>query len=312
MADCTTSSNNASSDSTGSPAGASAALQLPHRPVSARCRPGILFFVPQDPQTETIEATLIVLSAFSVGNAIATVDCVFGRTRVNHALEVDHLSVRFGEHQVLKDLSFNLEHGSSLAVIGPNGAGKTVLFQALIGSVSCEGNVQWAPDVSIGYVPQKLDLDRDVPVAGTDFLKARASIAHVSQSYIARVLELVGISAEVARIPIGELSGGQFQRLLIAFALLGNPTVLMLDEPTAGIDEPGQKQLNELINRLQEERGLTVLFISHELSVVYRYATHVLCLGRGTTCFGSPRKILTPQLLLDIYGSPVDYHVHEH
>jgi len=231
---------------------------------------------------------------------------------VNHALEVDRLSVRFSEHEVLRDLSFNLEHGSSLAVIGPNGAGKTVLFQALIGSVPSEGNIQWAPDVRIGYVPQKLDLDRDVPIAGTDFLKARASIARASESEIARVLALAGISGEVARTPIGELSGGQFQRLLIAFALLGNPTVLMLDEPTAGIDEPGQKRLNELINRLQEERGLTVLFISHELSVVYRFATHVLCLGRGSTCFGSPRTILTPQLLRDIYGSPVDYHVHEH
>jgi ABC-type Mn2+/Zn2+ transport system ATPase subunit len=85
----------------------------------------------------------------------------------------------------------------------------------------------------------------------------------------------------------------------------------MLDEPTAGVDEPGQKQLNDLVNHLRDERGLTVLFISHELSVVYHYATNVLCLGRGRACFGPPRKILTPDLLCEIYGTPVDYHVHE-
>jgi zinc transport system ATP-binding protein len=230
---------------------------------------------------------------------------------VNHILEVENLSVRFGDQQVLRALSFSLTEGSSLAVIGPNGAGKTVLFQALIGSIPCEGSVRWAPGVRIGYVPQKLDLERDVPITGADFLEARAKLARVSQTEMARILELCGIANGVKQNPIGTLSGGQFQRLLIAFALLGNPSVLMLDEPTAGVDEPGQKQLNELISHLQQQRGLTVLFISHELSVVYRYATHVLCLGRGHTCFGVPRKVLTPELLLDIYGSPVDYHVHD-
>lgn len=129
---------------------------------------------------------------------------------------------------------------------------------------------------------------------------------------ISRVLELTGISNDVSEKMIGTLSGGQFQRLLVGFALLGDPSVLMLDEPTAGIDMPGQKQLNELVLHLQAMRGLTVLFISHELSIVYQYATEVLCLGRERACFGPPRKILTPDLLRQMYGMPVDYHVHEH
>jgi zinc transport system ATP-binding protein len=107
------------------------------------------------------------------------------------------------------------------------------------------------------------------------------------------------------------LSGGQFQRLLLAFALLGNPSVLLLDEPTAGIDGPGQRQINELIHRLQEERNLTVLFISRELTAVSHYATNVLCLRRSGVCFGAPRKILTRDLLDEIYGTPVGYHVHD-
>jgi len=231
---------------------------------------------------------------------------------VSNALEVEHLSVGFGDTLVLKDLSFEVTRGSALAIIGPNGAGKTVMFQALIGSVPSSGTVRWARDASIGYVPQKLDIERDVPITGMDFLRARAILTSRSQGSVAETLDLVGISPDVANRMIGTLSGGQFQRLLVGFALLGNPTVLMLDEPTAGIDEPGQKQLNELIRRLQEERGLTVLFISHELSVVYQYASEVLCLGRTGTWLGTPRKILTPELLLEVYGTPVDYHVHDH
>jgi zinc transport system ATP-binding protein len=230
---------------------------------------------------------------------------------LDHVLEVDHLSVRFGKVEVLTDLSFVVAKGSSLAVIGPNGAGKTVLFQALIRSLPSEGTIRWAPDVRIGYVPQKLDLERDVPVTGMDFLQAHSTLTQASNADITRVLDLVGISMEVSKSAIGTLSGGQFQRLLVAFALLGNPSVLLLDEPTAGIDEPGQRRLNELIHRLQEERSLTVLFISHELTVVYQYATNVLCLGRKRVCFGPPRKILTPDLLYEIYGAPVDYHVHD-
>jgi zinc transport system ATP-binding protein len=230
---------------------------------------------------------------------------------MDHVLEVNHLSVRFGKVEVLSDLSFDLAKGSSLAVIGPNGAGKTVLFQSLIGSLPFEGAIRWALGVRIGYVPQKLDLDQDVPIAGMDFLRARSPLMRSSKGEIAHVLDLVGLSTELSKKTIGTLSGGQFQRLLLAFALLGNPSVLLLDEPTAGIDGPGQRQINELIHRLQEERNLTVLFISHELTAVSHYATNVLCLGRSGVCFGAPRKILTRDLLDEIYGTPVGYHVHD-
>ena len=230
---------------------------------------------------------------------------------MDHVLEVNHLSIRFGKLEVLSDLSFDVPKGSSLAVIGPNGAGKTVLFQALIGSLPSEGAIRWAPEVRIGYVPQKLDFDRDVPITGMDFLQARSPVTRDSNVEIRQVLDLVGVTTEVSKRTIGVLSGGQFQRLLLAFALLGNPSVLLLDEPTAGIDEPGQRLLNDLVHRLQEERSLTVLFISHELAVVHRYATNVLCLGRRRACFGPPREMLTRDLLEEIYGTPVGYHVHD-
>ena len=220
-------------------------------------------------------------------------------------LEVDHLSILFDKNRVLTDLSFHVARGSSLAIIGPNGAGKTVLCKALIGSMQFEGRIRWASGTRIGYVPQQLDLERDLPITGYDFLRARVKLGGSGGADVSRVLDLVGISADVARRPIGTLSGGQFQRLLMAFALAGNPTVLVLDEPTAGVDKPGQEQLNEALRRLNETEGLTVLFVSHELSVVHRYSTSVLCLGSNQSCMGPPRTILTRDLLPDLYGTPL-------
>ena len=227
-------------------------------------------------------------------------------------LEVSDLSVHFGPTQVLKDLSFSVAKGSAFAIIGPNGAGKTVLLKTLIGSLPYSGAVRWAAGVRIGYVPQKLDLERDIPITGIDFLKARAEVAHKATFEMSSLLTLVGISVNVAQRSIGTMSGGQFQRLLIAFALVADPSVLLLDEPTAGVDEPGQEQINELVRRLQKSQGLTVLFISHDLSVVYHYADNVLCLSNERAWSGPPSTILTPELLRQIYGGEVSYHIHEH
>jgi len=228
-----------------------------------------------------------------------------------NVLEVSHLSVHIGVTRVLTDLSFSVARGSSLAIIGPNGAGKTVLLRALIGSLQFSGSVRWAEGVRIGYVPQKLDLERDIPITGLDFINARTAVAHKGAAGISSVLTSVGISLEIAKQPIGTLSGGQFQRILMAFALVGGPNILLLDEPTAGIDEPGQERLNQLIRRLQQNQNLTVLFISHELSIVYQYADRVLCLSRAHTCFGPPRTVLTSDVLRQIYGGEVSYHVHD-
>jgi zinc transport system ATP-binding protein len=226
-------------------------------------------------------------------------------------LSVTNLSVRFGQKVVLRDVSLSVPERASLAVIGPNGSGKTVLFKALIGALPYEGEIRWRPGTRLGYVPQKLDLERDVPITGLDFLRARANLARRDRSDLQRALDLVGVTRGTADGLIETLSGGQFQRLLVAFALIADPDVLLLDEPTAGVDEPGQEQLYELVRRLQDERELTVLFISHELSVVHRYASNVLCLGRGRNCVGPPKTVLTPELLNEMYGTKVHFHIHE-
>jgi zinc transport system ATP-binding protein len=231
---------------------------------------------------------------------------------VTNRLVVDSLGVSFGETQVLRDLSFAVPDGATMAVIGPNGSGKTALFKALIGSLPSTGRVTWAEGTRIGYVPQRLDLERDLPLSGRDFLRAKASLVGSTEAEVTRATQLVNLGRDVVHRPIGSLSGGQFQRLLLAFALLGYPNVLLFDEPTTGIDEPGEELLYATVERLQREEHLTLIFISHELSLVYRMAGLVLCLGRrGVHCFGPPRQILTPDTLESTYGAPMDHYLHE-
>lgn len=227
-------------------------------------------------------------------------------------LEVEGLTVHFGHNLVLRDLSFSVEEGGALAVIGPNGAGKTVLFETLIGTIPHEGVVRWAPGVRIGYVPQKLDIDRDLPITGADLLASKAVVANVSTEEAMNTLDQVRLPSSVKDQLIGTLSGGQFQRLLLATALIGRPNVVLLDEATAGVDQVGGGLLYEMLRRLQKESSLTLLLISHELSVVYRYAGTVLCLAgaRVPSCYGAPQEILTPTMLAELYGAPVGFHVH--
>ncbi len=226
------------------------------------------------------------------------------------ALDVAHLCVTLATEPILRDVSFSVEEGSTLAVIGPNGAGKTMLLRVLIGVIPHTGDVRWAPRTRIGYVPQKLDLERDLPITSTDLLLAKASITGFIAEDARAALRLVGLSERVARRPIGQLSGGEFQRLLLAFALMGRPSVLLFDEPTAGLDEPGVRAVYDLIHRLQRERPLTVILVSHELNVVSEHADRVLCLSRAHTFFGPPDEMLTPERLATIYGRPLRFHAH--
>src|SRR2546430_1014669 len=115
-----------------------------------------------------------------------------------------------------------------------------------------------------------------------------------------------------ANQPALKLSGGQFQRGLIGFSLIGSPNVLLMDEPTASVDEPGEEHIYELINRLQTEHNLASIMVSHDLSFVFRYATKVLCLNRQKVCFGSPMDALTPEMLAKLYGEAVGVYRHDH
>lgn len=225
-------------------------------------------------------------------------------------LEVTNLSVTLDGQTVVRDISFAIDKGESLAIVGPNGAGKTVLLKSILGILPHQGEVQWRDAGRPAYVPQKIEADRSVPLNVRNLLRSKANVIGAARADIDRVISRVGLSEEVLSTQIGKLSGGQFQRALIAFALLGDPAVVLLDEPTASMDEPGEEQMYELIRRLQEELGLTVIVVSHDISFVYRYATKVLCLNRKGICFGPP-LILTPEVLEKVFDtSVVPEHTH--
>lgn len=225
-------------------------------------------------------------------------------------LTVRDLTVRFGERTVLENLSLELGTGEVLAIIGPNGSGKTVLLKSLLGMIPSTGTISWAPGTQVGYVPQKVAPDRGLPLRVREALEAKARMLGLARSEVEKVAESAGLGRELLDAVAGLLSGGQFQKLLIAFALLGQPNVLLFDEPTASLDELSEERVYELLHRLQTERGMTVILVSHDLSVVFRYATTVLCLSRGFTCAGPPKEILTPEALEALYGAPSKYYAH--
>jgi zinc transport system ATP-binding protein len=230
-------------------------------------------------------------------------------------LSVDGLSVTLDGVQILRDVSFSLRAGEALAVLGPNGAGKTVLFRALLGLVPHSGTVQWKPGVKIGYVPQRFSVDRSAPITAMEFFLLQSpSFWRPSAEFVAHLdheLTLVGLRRDVLRKNLGELSGGETQRLLLAWAMLQHPGVLLLDEPTAGVDAGFEENLYALLHRVQSERGTSLLMISHDLSVVYRYAQTVLCLNKTVVCQGAPVQVLNPEALATLYGESGYYH-HEH
>lgn len=233
-------------------------------------------------------------------------------TSAKTILSVEKLRVAFGRQLVIDDVSFEVREGECLAVIGPNGAGKTVLLKALLDLVPHQGEIRWSDDARLGYVPQKVAADRQQPIRLADLLASKARVRHLPATDIAAVTAEVGLSPQVLNNSVGHLSGGQFQKALIAFALLGRPNVLLFDEPTASLDELTEEHTYELLHRLQKEKGMTVILVSHDLSVVYRYATQVLCLSKAKTCMGPPKELLTPAMLEQLYGGPSKFYRHIH
>jgi zinc transport system ATP-binding protein len=229
-------------------------------------------------------------------------------------LTVQNLRVNFGKRTVIEDLSFEVRERDCVAVIGPNGAGKTVLLRALLGLIPYKGEIHWSPTARLGYVPQKAEADRQLPLNAKDLLSAKAGILRLPLRNVEQICNELHLGPDLLRTSIGNLSGGQFQKILIAFALLGQPNVLLFDEPTASLDELSQERIYELLDSLQKEKGMTILLVSHDLSVVYRNANQVLCLSKGKPCMGPPQEVLTPAMLQELYAAPSQQypHVHSH
>ncbi|HJZ70079.1 MAG TPA: metal ABC transporter ATP-binding protein [Blastocatellia bacterium] len=227
-------------------------------------------------------------------------------------LEVRNLSVRIENRTILENLNFELGAGERLVILGPNAAGKTVLLKTLLNLFRYSGEIKWAPAVRVGYVPQKIDPERHLPLTYRDLFNAKRKILKLTVARIEEISDSVGLTRRELETPVGHLSGGQFQRGLVGFGLIGDPNVLLLDEPTASIDEPGEEHIYNLIHRLQDRYSLAVIAVSHDLSFIYRYATKVLCLNKQGLCVGAPQDVLAPEVLAKLYGEPVSYYHHDH
>jgi zinc transport system ATP-binding protein len=231
---------------------------------------------------------------------------------MDNILSVRNLNVAFRSRVIIRGLSFDVRRGDNLAVIGPNGAGKTVLLKALLGLIPFRGEVRWSSAARLGYVPQKISADRQVPLNVRDLLTAKARFLKLPPGDVESAAATVGLSAEILNTSVGVISGGQFQKALIAFALLGDPTVLLFDEPTASLDELAEERVYELVGRLRQDRGMTVILVSHDLSIVYQSANQVLCLSKDRPCLGPPHEVLTPEMLESLYSAPPQYYRHQH
>ncbi len=231
-------------------------------------------------------------------------------------LEIKNLSIFYDNLPAVKNISFSLEEGKTLALLGPNGAGKSTIFKAILGLVDYEGSITWHKKPQIGFVPQRFDFDKSIPMTVREFM-----LLHIKSNFefwfpskktlsdIKKSLKLVDAGNLLDR-KIGELSSGQFQRILIARALFGKPNVLLFDEPTADIDIEGEMTIYPLLKKLSKEISFTLIIISHDLNIVYDFADSVVCVNKKMMCFGVPKKILTPEQLNELYGEGVGFYVH--
>lgn len=213
-------------------------------------------------------------------------------------LNVEGLTVKLGEVDVLKDISFSVTKGEFVGIIGPNGAGKSTLIRAILGRVPYSGHVEIYG--SVGYVPQLPTFNREFPLTVYEFVKLPVRKENKWKEKVEKALESVGMKGFGHKL-VGQLSGGQFQRIALARAIVSQPDILLLDEPESGIDEMGKAKFYELIDELREMRGVTIVMVSHDIGLIFKKCTTIMCLNKTLHCHG-PSKEISPLEVKKLFG----------
>jgi zinc transport system ATP-binding protein len=239
-------------------------------------------------------------------------------------VEIDRLSYAYSGNLVLDNISFTIEEGDILGIIGPNGAGKTTLFSCMLGLLDdYTGTIKILGEniekknnkvfKSIGYIPQKKTIEQNFPATVEEIVSLGVTTTgKTSKEKIALALETAGLFAQKDR-RVGELSGGQQQRVLIAKAMVNNPKLLILDEPVTGIDLEMQNKFYSLLKRLNQENNITIIWASHDLDAVNRFATSVACINRSMFFHGKTYEFFeNPDLLKAYSESTMQAHMHLH
>ena len=224
-------------------------------------------------------------------------------------LSVEHLTVQFDHEIIIQDINFTVDKQNVLIILGPNGAGKTTLLRALLGLVPYTGSINWKTK-NISYLPpQELLFRKDLPPLT---IKEFFLFKQVSEQDIHYIIDAVGLPKSILSQEFTTLSTGQFQRMMIAWALVHKPDVLLFDEPTAGIDIGGKETIYSLLHTFWKEWQLTIILVTHNLQMVWEHATDILCLNKKMMCYGPPKDVLTAELLKKIYGTGVKWYEHLH
>lgn len=230
------------------------------------------------------------------------------------AIVLTGVSVTAGQNVILEHIDAQIMRGCITALIGPNGAGKTTLLQAILGLRPYSGRIEFVTPEGkphkprIGYVPQSLEIDRQAAVTVLEFFAFEFQRRPVWVGITAKARE--NATTALGRLeaghlidrPLGRLSGGEMQRVLLAMALHRDPEILFLDEPVSGVDIAGGHLFCDVLDSLSSRQNRTIVMVSHDLSVVSQHASHVLCLNRTIACQGEAPEVLTSENLLQIYG----------
>ncbi|KIL40585.1 hypothetical protein SD70_12650 [Gordoniibacillus kamchatkensis] len=235
-------------------------------------------------------------------------------------LAAREVSVHINGKPILDHISFSVKPGQFMGIIGPNGAGKTTLFRVLLGMLDpTRGSVSFLNDDQqpvkrssvIGYVPQSRQIDPEIPMTAEDFIslglphRYRFWSTSKDRQAISEALRLTD-SFRLANQPVGKLSGGERQRIYLAQALVRQPQILLLDEPTSNLDPGAQEQMASVVDRICRERNVSVLFISHDINLIAKYADRILYLTRGHYAEGPVEEVMRTEVLSRLYGSPVE------
>lgn len=230
-------------------------------------------------------------------------------------IEVQNLNVAYGKNKVLDDVNLTLSKNEIVTIVGPNGSGKTTLFKAIIGSIPIRsGKVVIKQNLKIGYVPQVLNIDRSLPLTVGRFLKLAKK--RNDQGFI-RALQVLD-SDDLLSSQISNLSAGQLQRVLLGHALMNEPDILLLDEATRGLDQPGSAAFYKKIEEIRDTTGCAILMISHDLHVVMSASNRVICLNGHVCCQGEPNSVASSPEYKALFGSKIDgtlalyQHDHNH
>jgi zinc transport system ATP-binding protein len=237
-----------------------------------------------------------------------------GVLKMKQLIKVENLNFKSDNNHILKDINFDIYKKDFVGIIGPNGAGKSSLIKCILGELEYTGKI--TINGKVGYIPQHDDFEKDFPITGSEVVlmglyknkKILKGFDDLDKKKVKELLNLLDIEYVFDR-QVGKLSGGEYQRLMLARAVIFDPDILVLDEPEAGIDKKGQELFYKVLERLQTEKNMTIILVSHDLSMVFKKTNRVMCLNKTLHCHKSTKEMTAEDLKI-LYPDSLEMLVH--